>query len=56
MIGCISAFSEIDLNIHGTVRFRNGLVVQIEGFGTAFFSCKNNEHRAPSLVCTSSPS
>jgi hypothetical protein len=46
MTGCKSAFSELNLNVHGTVRFGDGSAVQIKGFGTVLFSCKNGEHRA----------
>jgi hypothetical protein len=33
MMGCGSTFSELDWNIRGTVKFRDGSVVQIEGWG-----------------------
>jgi hypothetical protein len=46
MTGCKSAFSDLDRAIHGTVRFEDGSVVQIEGIGTVLFSGKNGEHRA----------
>jgi hypothetical protein len=46
MTGCQSAFSDLDQNIHGTVRFRDGSVVQIKGMGTILFQCKNGEHHA----------
>jgi hypothetical protein len=38
------AFSDLDHNIHGTVKFGDGSVVQIEGMGTVLFSCKNGEY------------
>jgi hypothetical protein len=46
MTGCRSTFSDLDRNIHGTVRFRDGSVVQIEGMGTILFNYKDGEHRA----------
>jgi hypothetical protein len=46
MTGCGSAFSELDRNIRGTVKFRDGSMVQIEGMGTILFQCKNGEHHA----------
>jgi hypothetical protein len=45
MMGCKSTFYNTDLNIHGTVKFRDGSVVRIEVLGTMLFSCKNGEHR-----------
>jgi hypothetical protein len=46
MTGCRSTFSDLDRNIHGTVRFGDGSVVQIEGMGTILFNYKDGEHRA----------
>jgi hypothetical protein len=46
MTGCGSAFSELNRNIRGTVKFGDGSVVQIEGMGTILFQCKNGEHHA----------
>jgi hypothetical protein len=46
MMGCGSTFSELDRSIHGTVNFRDGSLVQIEGMETVLFSGKNGEHRA----------
>jgi hypothetical protein len=46
MTGCRSAFSDLDRNIQGTVKFGDGSMVQIEGMGTILFSCKNGEHWA----------
>jgi hypothetical protein len=46
MTGCKSAFSDLDRAIHGTIRFGDGSMVQIEGMGTVLFSGKNGEHRA----------
>jgi hypothetical protein len=46
MTGCRATFSDLDRNIHGMARFRDGSVVQIEGVGTVLFNDKNREHRA----------
>jgi hypothetical protein len=46
MTSARSAFAELDNNVHGTVRFGDGSVVEIEGRGSVVFSCKNGEHRA----------
>ncbi|CAO2191555.1 unnamed protein product [Urochloa humidicola] len=46
MTGVRSAFSELDTGIHGTVRFRDGSVVGIEGRGTVLFKCKDGKHQA----------
>jgi hypothetical protein len=46
MTGYGSAFFELDRNIKGTVEFRDGVMVQIEGMGTILFQCKNGEHHA----------
>jgi len=46
MTGERSTFSELDVNVHGTVRFGDGSVVAIEGCGSVVFNCKNGEHRA----------
>jgi hypothetical protein len=40
------AFAYLDTKIHGTVRFGDGSAVEIEGWGTVVFNCKNGEHRA----------
>lgn len=45
MTGSRSAFSDLDTNIVGTVRFGDGSVVEIKGIGTLLFSCKSGEHR-----------
>jgi hypothetical protein len=45
MTGCKSAFCDLDLNIHGTVKFKDSSVMCIEGMGTMLFSCKNGEYR-----------
>jgi hypothetical protein len=46
MTRCRAAFSDLDRNIQGTVRFGDGSIVKIEGMGTILFCCKNGEHRA----------
>jgi hypothetical protein len=40
-----STFFELDRNIHGTIKFGDGSLVQIEGMVTILFSEKNGEHR-----------
>jgi hypothetical protein len=44
MTGVRSVFTELDTNIRGTVRFRDGSVVEIEEIGTVLFTCKDGEH------------
>jgi hypothetical protein len=46
MTGCKSTFTDIDLNIQGTVKFGDGSMVHIKGMGTVVFCCMNSEHRA----------
>jgi hypothetical protein len=46
MIGAWGAFSELDSDICGTVRFDDGSIIEIEGRGTILFTCKSGEHRA----------
>lgn len=46
MTGARSAFSELDGNVHCTVRFGDGSVAEIEGTDTIIFTCKNDEHWA----------
>jgi hypothetical protein len=43
-------FAELDTNIHGTVRFGDGSVVEIEGIGTILFVCRNGEHRVLTVM------
>jgi transposase InsO family protein len=50
MSGSRSAFAHLDSGIHGTVRFGDGSVAQIEGSGTILFTCKNGEHQKLSNV------
>ena len=45
MIGARSAFSELDSEIHGTVKFGDGSIVKIEGRDTILFIGKGGEHR-----------
>jgi hypothetical protein len=45
MTGERSVFSNLDKGVHGTVRFEDGSVVDIEGRDTMLFSCKNGEHQ-----------
>jgi hypothetical protein len=44
MIRVQDAFAELDSNIHGTIKFGDGLVVEIEGVGTVLFIYRNGEH------------
>jgi hypothetical protein len=46
MTGVRTAFSEIDLRVHGTVRFGDRTVTNIEGCGTILIKCKNSGHKA----------
>ena len=41
------AFSELDDNVIGTVKFGDGSRVTIRGRDTIIFRCQNDEHRAP---------
>jgi hypothetical protein len=45
MTGCRSTFSDLDHNIHSTVKFRDDSVVKIEGIDTVLFNDKNGEHQ-----------
>jgi hypothetical protein len=45
MTGVQEIFTELNSNVHGTVKFDDGSVVEIEGIGTILFVCKNGEHR-----------
>jgi hypothetical protein len=38
-------FTELDTNIHATVCFGDGSMVEIEGIRIVLFTCKNGEHR-----------
>jgi hypothetical protein len=46
MTGSKAAFSELEGNMTGTVKFGDGSRVAIRGRGTIIFSCRNGEHRA----------
>jgi hypothetical protein len=39
------AFSDLDFGVDGTVRFRDGSIMRIEGYRTILFTCKNGEHQ-----------
>ena len=41
-----TAFSELDGNVTGTVKFGDGSKVTIRGHDTIIFRCQNGEHRA----------
>jgi hypothetical protein len=45
MTGERSVFSNLDKEVHSTIRFRDGSVIDIEGRGMILFSCKNGEHQ-----------
>jgi hypothetical protein len=46
MTGCRAAFSDLDENKTGSVKFGDGSRVTIRGQGTVLFRCKNGEQRA----------
>ena len=46
MTGSKEAFSELDGNVIGTVKFSDGSRVAIRGRGTIIFRCQNGEHHA----------
>jgi hypothetical protein len=46
MMGVHTMFSEIDLRVHGTVRFGDGSVANIEGRGSILVKCKTGGHKA----------
>jgi hypothetical protein len=45
MTGSREVFAELDTQIYGTVKFGDGSITQIEGWGTIIITCKNGEHR-----------
>ncbi|WVZ83579.1 hypothetical protein U9M48_030711 [Paspalum notatum var. saurae] len=45
MSGSRAAFTELDTDVCGTVRFSDNLVARIEGCRTVLFVCKNGEHQ-----------
>ena len=46
MMGSKEAFSELDGNVIGTVKFSDGSRVAIRGRGTIIFRCQNGKHHA----------
>ena len=46
MTGSKEAFSELDGNVTGTVKFGDGSRVAIRERGTIIFKCQNGKHRA----------
>jgi hypothetical protein len=46
MMGVRAVFFDIDLRVHGTVHFGDGLVTNIEGRGTILIKCKTGGHKA----------
>ena len=45
MTGSKAAFSELDDNVTGTVKFSDGSRLAIQGRDTIIFRCQNGEHR-----------
>ena len=45
MTGVREIFTELNSNVHGSVKFGDGSVVEIEGIGTILFVGKNGDHR-----------
>jgi hypothetical protein len=45
MTGDQLAFIEIDRKVHGTIRFGDGVVANIEGRGTIQLKCKTGDHK-----------
>jgi hypothetical protein len=45
MTGCGTVFSELDRAVQGTVKFRDGSIVNICGKGTIIFSGRHGEHK-----------
>jgi hypothetical protein len=45
MTGSQAVFAELNTSVTDTVRFGDGLAVNIEGKGTVLFACKSGEHR-----------
>jgi hypothetical protein len=50
MTGVHAVFSEIDLRVHGTVRFGDGSVTNIEGHDMILIKCKTGGHKALTRV------
>ena len=51
MTGSKEAFSELDDNVTGTVKFGDGSRVAIRGRSTIIFRCQNVEHSTLTDVC-----
>ena len=45
MTGSKAAFSELNNDVTGTVKFGDSSRVEIQGRGTIIFRCQNGEHR-----------
>jgi hypothetical protein len=45
MTGIKEVFADLDFSVISTVRFGDGSIVRIEGYGTILFAYKNGEHR-----------
>jgi hypothetical protein len=54
MTGRGNMFSELDRTVQGTVKFRDGSVVNICGKGTVILSERHGEHKVLTGVCTGS--
>lgn len=50
MTGLKAAFTELDADVTGTVRFGDGLVVEIKGRGMVLFNTPSTGHRAMTRV------
>jgi hypothetical protein len=44
MTGAREAFSDLDFDVGGTVRFGDSSIMRIKGCRTILFTCKNGEH------------
>lgn len=45
MTGCKLVFTELDIDVHGTVKFGDDSIVDICGHDTMLFTCQTDEHR-----------
>jgi hypothetical protein len=45
MMGCDNVFSKLDRAVQGTVKFRDGSIINICGKGTIIFSGRHGEHK-----------
>jgi hypothetical protein len=50
IMGMCIVFFEIDLRVHGSVRFGDGSIANIEGWGTILIKCKTGDHKALTRV------